>query len=411
MANEAFLARPYCAVLAMTLSVACTESPCDGAGCPNSAIQPQAAPSMMAERPIVDPGAACALQSARAQRGPAKQVDIIFVVDNSGSMSEEIAAIRTNINQNFASLVRGSGVDFRVILLSLFGAGGTSICVDPPLAGGDCAAGLYATNSDVFFHYNVEVSSLDSLCLLLYTFDHADPEARAPKGFQQWLRPNAEKVFVVITDDSASCLYRGGPDRIEFGAAGADPFEDALLFHETLLALAPDQFGVPPDARYRFFSIVGLAARDNATEPWFPHQELNALTCETAPSPGLSYQALSVITDALRYPVCEGKGFDAVFRVLARDVIEASKVACIFELPTPPLDQAIDIDSVRVEYRSGPAGPARELNRVSDAAACDARSFYIRNERIELCPQACTAVQSDLSTEINLLYGCYVIPN
>jgi hypothetical protein len=387
---------------------ACTsDRPCSGPGCAQKAAAAAPASASDVQRPLVDPEAACAMQSARAERGPAKQVDIVFVVDNSGSMSEEIAAIRDNINRNFAAMVQDSGVDFRVILLSLYGTGGTTICVEPPLAGAPCTDGLYATNSDVFFHYNVEVASLDALCLLLYTFDHPDPEARAPSGFQEWLRPSAEKVFVVFTDDSAACLYRAGPDRVEFGRAGADPYADALLFHETLLALSPEQFGKPPNARYRFFSIVGLGAQDPPTEPWFPRQSLNPETCETAPSAGLSYQALSIITDALRYPVCEGKGFDAVFRVLARNVIEASKLACVFELPAPPTDQAIDPRSIRIQYANADGEPPQVLE---DETTCSARAFYIRDDRIELCPEACLTVQADASTEIDVLYGCNVVP-
>jgi hypothetical protein len=389
--------------------IACTsDHPCSGPGCAQKAAAPVSSPDVGPS--LVDPEAVCATQSARAERGPSKQVDIIFVVDNSGSMSDEIAAIRDNINRNFAALVQDSGVDFRVILLSLYGTGGTTICIEPPLAGAPCGDGLYATNGDAFFHYNVEVASLDALCLLLYTFDHADPEERAPRGWQEWLRPSAEKVFVLFTDDSSACLYRAGPDRVEFGSAGADPYADALLFHETLLALSPEQFGAPPNTHYKFFSIVGLGAHDPPTEPWFPAQSLNPDTCETAPSAGLAYQALSIITDALRYPVCEGKGFDAVFRVLARNVIEASKLACVFELPVAPEDQAIDRRSIRIQYGTEDGEPPRLLEQVADETACSARSFYIRDDRIQLCPEACSTVQADASTEIDVLYGCNVVP-
>jgi len=76
-----------------------------------------------------------------------------------------------------------------------------------------------------------------------------------------------------------------------------------LLFHETLLAKAPAQFGVAPDVRYQFFSIVGLAASGAESQPLLPHQPLDPKTCDTAPAAGLSYQALSVITDALRWKV------------------------------------------------------------------------------------------------------------
>ena len=88
----------------------------------------------------------------------------------------------------------------------------------------------------MFFHYSVDIESTDSLCLILKTFDHADADNRAPNGWQDWLRPDSQKAFVVITDDSAHCTYEQGESRVEFGEIGADPFDDALRFHEALLA-------------------------------------------------------------------------------------------------------------------------------------------------------------------------------
>ena len=75
------------------------------------------------------------MQTTRAERGAVKEVDIIFVVDNSGSMTDEIDAIRRNINDNFAAIIEASGVDYRVILLSQYGREGTNVCIEPPLAG------------------------------------------------------------------------------------------------------------------------------------------------------------------------------------------------------------------------------------------------------------------------------------
>lgn len=349
------------------------------------------------------------MQSVRAERGPAKQVDIIFVIDNSGSMTEEIAAVRGNINKNFAAIIQQSGVDFRVILLSLYGSTGTNICIEPPLAGASCGAGLAATNSDVFFHYNVAIDSTDSFCQILATFDHPDAERRAPSGWQSWLRPDAEKEFVVISDDSAGCIYQTGKTRIQFGAEGADPFEDALRFHQALLAKSAAQFGIPPDIKYRFFSIVGLKPNERPNEAFFPYQGLNAENCDTAPSPGLSYQALSIVTDALRYPVCEGRTFDAVFQVLASSVIQSSKTDCVFELPKAPAHQSIDLVTANLEYHPGDGGPARRIGRVASSQACDDHSFLVR-DRIELCPSACALVQADPAPEIEILYACSVIP-
>ena len=358
---------------------------------------------------VVGAEQACAMQSTRATAGLDKQVDIVFVIDNSGSMTDEIAAVRQNINVNFAQLIAASGVDFRVVLVSQFGSEGTGVCVDPPLAGAPCAAGLEASTSDVFFQYNLLIDSFDPLCKLLTAFDQPDAEGRAPYGFRQWLRPEAEKVFVLITDDSAGCTWDSGDGAVvEFGTRGDDPFEVALRFHETLLARSPEQFGTPGDSRYAFYSIVGIAPNEPASEPWFPYHELNPLACDTAPSPGLSYQALSVITDALRYPVCEGRGFDAVFRVLARSVVEAAKADCSFELPSAPAGQTIARSTINVEYRPGAGGEPQRFVQVPDSSQCSASSFVLGETRIDLCPDACATVQADREAEVRVLYGCNV---
>jgi hypothetical protein len=359
---------------------------------------------------VVDVDAACAAQSIRARRGAPKPVDVIFVIDNSGSMNDEIAQVRANINQQFAAIIEASGVDYRVIMISAFGIGGTNVCIEPPLAGADCQAGIAATNSDHYFHYSQEIGSNDALCQLLATFTRPDSAQRFPDGWQAALRPEAQKALVMISDDSAHCLYQDGPTRVEIGRDGSDPFDDALTFHQALLAKSSQQFGVPPDIKYQFFSIVGMAPNVPASEPYFPSDGLQPKACDTAPAAGLSYQALSIITDALRYPVCEGRSFDAVFRVLARSVVQASKADCLFELPAAKPGEVIDLSSVNLEYQSSSAA-ARRFSQVATSAACkDDHSFFVR-DHIELCPAACALVQADPTPQVDILYGCTRIPD
>jgi hypothetical protein len=383
---------------------------CDGGVCDRAA--PTATGDAATPPPIrvVDEDAACAMQSTEASAGLDKQVDVLFVIDNSGSMGEEIAAIRRNIDQSFARIVEESRVDYRVLVLSAFGTEGTSVCIEPPLAGAPCADGLYATNGDRFFHYHLPIDSFDPWCKLLSALDRPDPNGRAPGGLKAWLRPDAEKVIVAITDDSPSCTYQGGGESqpVVFGAPGADPYEDALLFHQTLLAAAPEQLGVAPDARYAFYAFVGLSPHADATAPWFPHEPLQAELCDTAASPGLGYQALSVITDALRYPVCEGRGFDAVLRVLARSVVESAKAECSFQLPAPPRGQFLNKDTIHVEYRPRGDGEAVDIRQVAEEGRCDDHAFLLRGDRIELCRQACAIVEADRAAALRVLYGCLV---
>ena len=127
-----------------------------------------------------------------------KPADIIFVIDNSGSMGQEIAGVEKNINVNFAQIIEQSMVDYRVIMLTAHGAHGNDVCIEAPLstiAQGDClktnpaAPGI---NPGKFYHYDLYVGSHDSLCKILDTVDspgaaHKDAHGLAPDGWKQWL--------------------------------------------------------------------------------------------------------------------------------------------------------------------------------------------------------------------------------
>jgi hypothetical protein len=47
-----------------------------------------------------------------------------------------------------------------------------------------------------------------------------------------------------------------------------------------------------------------------------------------------------------------------------------------------------------------------QFTQVADASACAPNSFYIANNTIYLCPDACTLVQNDKTAKINVLFAC-----
>ena len=72
--------------------------------------------------------------------------DIIFGIDTSGSMSEEVAEVQQNLNR-FSERIIASGIDVRVIVLSTLQGtampGGVTVdgpCIAPPLGSGQCPA-------------------------------------------------------------------------------------------------------------------------------------------------------------------------------------------------------------------------------------------------------------------------------
>ena len=363
----------------------------------------------------LDPDSACAATSAEATLVK-KPVDIVFVIDNSGSMGDNIVSVQNNINDNFASIIAASGIDYRVIMLSEHGEaiGPESICVKAPLSATDCnpVPPQPANNPPFFFHYSYPVLSHDSWCRILDTFDGSQPDqyGLAPMGWSEWLRPDSFKVFVEVTDDDVQCSTVTLPQNLSFNDAStqAGGTSAAQAFDAALLAMSPAHFGDAANRNYMWQSIIGLSENNPATAAWQPADPIVLTNCGTAVSPGTGYQALSAMTGGLRFPICQFASFDVVFQAIAEGVIQGAKVECSFPVPDPPPGETIDLSTVVVQYSPGDMSPAQSLQQVASAAECGPGKFYIAAGTIELCPDACALVQSDDAAKISILYGCEI---
>ncbi|WP_437836860.1 hypothetical protein [Sorangium sp. So ce1153] len=381
----------------------------------------------------LNPDTACVATSLQAdyEQRPA---DIIFIIDNSESMTEEIESVQRNINQNFASIIDRSGIDYRVIMLSRHGSSSAeqSVCIEAPLGSGSCAPVPAAPNSNPphFYQYNLEVGSLDSLCLAIDTVKGAIPprgEATSP-GWSQWLRPDSLKVFVEITDDGADCSTRSlGADKVltddgdiklydldddlpenENTAGGATSAE---AFDAALTTVAPEYFGTPSARNYMFFSFVGIKENTPPTAPWPPDLPATWEQCRPGSvDPGTTYQTLSVMTGGLRYPINQYDTYDAVFQAIADSVISGAKLSCEIEVPQAPGGHSIDLETVQIEYTPSNGGQKQTFSQVKNPEECKAMSFYIDEGLIRLCPDTCTMAVQDNTASMNLLYGCSVDP-
>lgn len=402
-------------VSALVSGLGCDQTPNDGDGGADGRVTvvDAAPPDVMG--PSAD-AEVCAQSSAQAQLIP-KPVDIVFVIDNSDTMGQEIEGVQDNINANFAQVIEESGVDYRVIMLARHGElSAESVCIESPLSGipaGGCASppAVPSNNPPVFYHFSQEVGSHDSWCLVLDTFTNPDEHGMAPDGYQQWLRPDAFKIFVEVTDDGVSCWMNGevmnfnDHDNESDGQTAADKFDAALL------ALSPTHFGTAEARNYRWYSLVALANKDpaNPAEAWLPSDPLTTDECPTAVAPGTGYQALSVSTGGLRFPLCEPDYYDVVFHEIAQGVIEGAAVSCDFAIPDPPPGEILDLDTVEVHYTPNGMGDGERFEQVADGAACAVDRFYIADERITLCPDACARVQADDTASIDIRFGCAVI--
>ena len=127
-------------------------------------------------------------QAADAIKQPA---DIVFVVDNSGSMDFEAEQIQIKMN-GFSQQIIDSGVDARVVLISSYPNDGNGICIDAPLGSGGCPG--VDNNPPTFTHVDSEVDSHNAWQRVLQTHP-------------QWglvTRPEASLHLVVVTDDTSN---------------------------------------------------------------------------------------------------------------------------------------------------------------------------------------------------------------
>lgn len=338
-----------------------------------------------------DRDAACGTVKAEATLSKAP-VDIIFVIDNSQSMTLEITSVQNNINQNFAQIIQNSGIDYRIIMISRHGSAANqqSICINAPLAGNASCNPIPATpaNTANFFHYSVEIGSTDSYTQITRTYNTRDEHGLAPNGWSAWLRPNAMKTFVEITDDNSNTSVAN--------------FETALF------ALTPKMFGDATKRNYTFHSICGVKENTPANKPYAAADPVVTTACSTAQNNSRIHQDLSKLTGGLRYPVCETTSYDAVFQAVAQGVITGAQVSCNFPVPTAPMGKKYNLETAQLEYTPGNGGAKKILNQVANAGACAANSFYIENNQVNLCGASCTEVTADSTAKIEFLLECFV---
>lgn len=283
--------------------------------------------------------------------------DIIFIVDNSGSMNFEATQIQQQMN-GFSNLITASGIDARVVLISSYPSNGNGICIDPPLGGGGCPND--DNNNPVYLHVDRRVSSTDALSATLETYD-------------QWstaIRPDSAKHFVVVTDDESNM--------------------DHAQFDQQLRALDPSL------EDYVFHSVVCHS------------------NCPDAADIGSEYIQLSALRAGVAADLCD-QDFLAVFDVLSTQVVAGAALSCEFEIPPPPDDMEFDPTLVNVEFDDG-MGNVIEIGYIESAAECPnvVNGWYYDNPAapttVLLCPQTCDQVQGAMMASISLIFGCGTMP-
>jgi len=331
-------------------------------------VDPDAAPPSLG--PAVDAGPTkCATAQAAAIKPP---IDIIVIVDQSGSMSEELVSIKSNIN-TLSTLLDKTGVDYHVVMIGGVGTSTYDICVPPPLGGPNCAS-----NGTKYRAVNQHIESNDALNLILSTLDAAPG---TDKAWRDFLRPEALKVFIPVTDDNAE-------------TPSYQPLNPAQ-YDADLLAKGGGLFGTDALRKYAFYPIVGAAA--------YPSEA----TCGTSVvNNGSVYLQLAKMTKGKWFPICTNS-FAPVFTEIGTTL--SAQVACELTIPTPENGGEIDPDKVNVKFTSSDGKTTTDILQDKSADCTDGANgwqYSADGTKIMLCGADCEAARNDPGSKINVEFGC-----
>ena len=305
--------------------------------------------------------AACVETTASAGQSSAP-ADIIWIIDSSESMDNEIDIVRENIN-TFASIIGDSGIDYRVTMIAadrringgFFGRSYHGVCVPPPLSAEDRCPDV--DNPDTYLHVREGVYSTDSLEVLIDNYS----------DYQSFLRPAAKLHIVEVSDD--------------------ETWRSPRWFRGEIASMAPP--GFPED--FKFHSIVQTPGD----------------RCGDAD--GDRYINLSTATGGAVASICESN-WDPIFEAIQEIVIEDSALPCYYAMPEVPEDTEIVLDEVNV-YFTPAEGERTLLPNVAGADVCGELAGWYYDDPIvpsgiTLCAAACG---DDVDGDLEIAFGCATI--
>lgn len=357
-------------------------------------------------------GPVCANSRGQAATRP---VDIIIAIDQSASMGDEIAGVVANVNTRLAQVLAANNVDYRVILI------GGDFCIAPPLGAAATAPGCYASNPPRYFHSNAPVNSSDALTLLLWTYDgfykQANTCMRLAQPAVRWsdqLRFDAQKVFIVVTDDDpVSFSYaRQGCTSTTYCANWQCPtyadqpaeWTGGADFATELYRLAPaGMFGTPSNPKWIFHAIVSVDRQYNPSEPVTALSNVCAFSGNTGETSGVEYQKLARLSGGTRFPTCN-TDYSPVFQKIASSL---TPLACEFDLRLTGVG-APDTSTVEVTFWVDGGTPMPIARDEASPCQLGANGYQIvdQGQRLLLCGAACNTVRTTPGAQLEVIVGC-----
>lgn len=355
-----------------------------------------------------DPSQACVTASAAAA-ADFKPVDIIWLIDNSSSMQPAITAVTQGLN-NFANLIAGKSLDYKIIMLSLrsetnpvqmSGSTRYGVCVPQPLAG-DAHCG----NGTRFFQSSIDVKSEQPLEQFLGTLGQTTGYTMADeRGGEPWkdqLRPDATKTIVVVSDDDS----RLTPTQFETFKGGTNPYNPNVSLPPGIL---DPSWGGLFDG-YIFDGIYGWGSDTN------PKTMCTYKNGTMPAKPGEHYTSLVQSTSGVRAKICDSASSWSTFLDdVAQAVGSTAKLDCNLTIPPPPAPATLDPTAINVLVDDD--NGSTFLYKVADASACGTSGgWYYDSDtaptQVLLCPSSCDFAQKRVVSahaKIDVYFGCQTV--
>lgn len=297
----------------------------------------------------------CASVSVRAET-TSEEVDIIWIIDSSGSMRGEAEIVQDNMNA-FAEDIQDSGVDFRVVLIS-----------DPAFV--DMPAPLGDDTSRYFF----VAQPVRSDQLLQELID----QLPIYRGF---LRSGAITHIVGVTDDES------GMEAAAFRGAMEAELGHSFSFH-----------AIASETAFHDCDPLGTNCDPGCEGPNGAAADIGAI-----------YYELADLTGGEQFSICTSN-WSALFSTLRDVVVVSATIPCAYQLPDPPAGMSFDPNLVNVVYTDDD-GVEHVFARAMSPESCDDELawYYDSNDsptRIQLCDAACSMVSEAVTGQVDIALGC-----
>jgi hypothetical protein len=308
----------------------------------------------------------------QAAQNMLQPVDIIFGVDTTGSMGEEIAFTEENMNA-FSEQITSAGIDVRVIMVStvkdgmpLFPVHLDGVCIAAPLGSGTCPED---SRPPQYVHILQPNNDGDLLQNYINTYPM----------YKEYLRESSFKVFVGISD----------------GDIAANPvFQQPINSADTFIA-----------------AVNALEPSSSMWQQWRYSAIYSFTPCGVGNNEGIVHADLVAKTQGVAGDLCL-QDFTPVFDDLATQVMDVVTLACEWDIPPPPDGETFDKNKTNVQLTLD--GAVEQLGNVTTADDCGTRDGWryddvMAPKRVVACPTTCSRIQTARSAQVDLLFGCEII--